>query len=265
LREADPVDAPMLTIRDLSKTYPDGSGTRSTRILDRVNLDVPENQFLCILGASGCGKTTLLRILSGLTRADDGTVEIAGRPVEKPGRDCSMVFQNYGLLPWRTVLQNVEFGLKIRHVSRRQRRTTAQLCIDQVGLTGSEHLYPHQISGGMQQRVALARALAKRTKVLLMDEPFAAVDMGTRERLQDELLSVWASSKTTVLFVTHSVEEAIYLGDRVIVMHSKPGRIASNIVVNLPRPRSEEMKAMEAFSLLVRRAREDLRSDRSHG
>ena len=254
----------MLEIRDLTKSFAESAGLRVAPVLDRIDLDVAENQFVCILGASGCGKTTLLRILAGLTRADRGSVLISGRRVEKPGQECSMVFQNYGLLPWRTVMENVEFGLKIRGVPKKVRRRISQACVDQVGLTGSEELYPHQISGGMQQRVALARAFAKDPKVLLMDEPFAAVDMGTRERLQDELLTLWATTKTTVLFVTHSIDEAIYLADRVLVMHARPGRIVADIVTALPRPRTEAVKSSEQFAKLVRQARDALRLESEH-
>jgi len=255
----------MLEIRSLSKSFAETAGPRMAPVLDRIDLVVRENQFVCLLGPSGCGKTTLLRILAGLAEADSGTVAISGRRVEKPGQDCSMVFQNYGLLPWCTVMENVEFGLKIRRVPRRRRREISQARIDQVGLTGSEKLYPHQISGGMQQRVALARAFAKDPRVLLMDEPFAAVDMGTRERLQDELLTVWSMTRTTVLFVTHSIEEAFYLGDRVIVMQARPGRIVADIATDLPRPRSEAVKGLERFVALTRQARGLLRPEASNG
>jgi NitT/TauT family transport system ATP-binding protein len=220
-------------------------------VLQSIDLDVPENQFVCLLGASGCGKTTMLRIIAGLTAADSGRVEVANNLVAEPGKYCSLVFQNYGLLPWRTVLANVEFSLEIRHVSKAERRAVSSKFIERVGLAGSENLYPHEISGGMQQRVALARAYCKNPKVLLMDEPFAAVDMQTRERLQDELLEIWATMKTTVLFVTHSIEEAIYLGDRVIVMGSRPGRINADVLIDLPRPRAEgNVKSSQRFGEL---------------
>jgi NitT/TauT family transport system ATP-binding protein len=175
-----------------------------------------------------------------------------------------MVFQNYGLLPWRTVMGNVEFGLEVRGVPKSERRDTCRRYIERVGLTGAEHLYPHQISGGMQQRVALARAFSKDPKILLMDEPFAAVDLQTREMLQDELLKIWNTMKTTVLFVTHSIEEAIYLGDRVIVMSPRPGRIAADITTGLPRPRAElEVKSSARFDELRRDVRIALRHDRA--
>jgi ABC-type nitrate/sulfonate/bicarbonate transport system ATPase subunit len=243
----------MLALSGISKSFAADSGPP---VLGDIDLDVPENQFVCLLGASGCGKTTLLRIVAGLTLPDRGTVRVAGRKVERPGQYCSMVFQNYGLLPWRSVMGNVELGLEIRGVPKAKRRAIAQATIDRVGLSGSERLYPHQISGGMQQRTALARAFSKDPKILLMDEPFAAVDMQTREKLQDELLSVWASMKTTVLFVTHSIDEAIYLGDRVVVMGARPGRINADILTELPRPRAEaQVKSLPQFTALQRRIR----------
>jgi len=179
--------------------------------------------------------------------------------VSGPGQDRSLVFQNYGLLPWRTVLGNVEFGLEIRGMARARRRDICRDYIERVGLTGFENHYPHQISGGMQQRVGLARALSKDPKILLMDEPFAAVDMQTRERLQDELLGIWSAMKTTVLFVTHSIEEAVYLGDRVIVMSSRPGRIAADVMTELPRPRSDDVKSSERYAELLRLVRAALK------
>ena len=178
-----------------------------------------------------------------------------------PGQDRSLVFQNYGLLPWRSVMGNVEFGLEMRGVRKAERRAISQKYIDRVGLTGYERHYPHQISGGMQQRTALARAFSKDPKVLLMDEPFAAVDMQTREMLQDELLKIWTSMQTTVLFVTHSIEEAIYLGDRVLVMGARPGRIKADIATELPRPRDEAAKSSRRFDELRRLVRDRLRHD----
>ena len=251
----------MLEITGLSKTY-DGAGRDgpSVHVLDAVSFSVPTNQFVCVLGGSGCGKTTLLKIVAGLIEPDAGRIEIEGRAVTGPGPDRSLVFQNYGLLPWRNVLGNVEFGLEIRGMRRTQRRAVCRDFIDRVGLTGFENHYPHQISGGMQQRVGLARALSKDPKILLMDEPFAAVDMQTRERLQDELLGIWWSMKTTVLFVTHSIEEAIYLGDRVIVMSSRPGRIAADVATELPRPRVDgDVKSSPRYAELQRLVRAALK------
>jgi NitT/TauT family transport system ATP-binding protein len=254
----------MLEITGLTKVYgaDAGSGQNSIHVLDNVSFSAPTNQFVCLLGSSGCGKTTVLRIVAGLTEPDSGSVVIEGRKVRGPGQDRSMVFQNYGLLPWRSVLGNVEFGLEIRGVSRRERREICRDYISRVGLAGFENHYPHQISGGMQQRVALARAFSKDPKILLMDEPFAAVDMQTREMLQDELLKIWTTMRTTVLFVTHSIEEAIYLGDRVIVMAPRPGRIKADLMTELPRPRSDiDVKSLPRFDELRRIIRHALRQD----
>jgi NitT/TauT family transport system ATP-binding protein len=250
----------VLRIAGLSKTYADAAGGGNPiNVLDSISFDVPQNQFVCLLGGSGCGKTTLLRIVAGLTEADAGRIEIDGRQTRGPGQDRSLVFQNYGLLPWRTVLGNVEFGLEIRGMARARRRDICHNVIKRVGLAGFENHYPHQISGGMQQRVGLARALSKDPKILLMDEPFAAVDMQTREHLQDELLSIWFANQTTVLFVTHSIEEAVYLGDRVIVMGSRPGRIAADVLTELPRPRTNEIKLSEKYAELQRVLRAELK------
>jgi len=251
----------MLDISGFSKSY-DGAAGGGERIavLDAISFNIPKNQFVCLLGGSGCGKTTLLKIVAGLIEADAGRIEIEGRPVKGPGSDRSLVFQNYGLLPWRSVMGNVEFGLEIRGLPRARRRDICRRYIDRVGLTGFENHYPHQISGGMQQRVGLARALSKDPKILLMDEPFAAVDMQTREKLQDELLGIWWTMKTTVLFVTHSIEEAVYLGDRVIVMSSRPGRIAADIATDLPRPRADsDVKSSARYAELQRIVRAALK------
>jgi NitT/TauT family transport system ATP-binding protein len=248
----------MLEIASLTKAFGDGSA--ENLVLDAVNFTVPKNQFVCLLGPSGCGKTTLLRIVAGLTIADSGAITVEGRTVQGPGQDRSLVFQNYGLLPWRTVMGNVEFGLEMRGVPKAQRRAICQSHIERVGLKGYEKHYPHEISGGMQQRTALARAFSKDPKILLMDEPFAAVDAQTREMLQDELLKIWNGNKTTVLFVTHSIEEAIYLGDRVLVMAAHPGRIAADIETGLPRPRSDsDVKSSARFDELRRQVRDTLR------
>ena len=183
----------MLEINGLSKSFgTEDAGSKPVVVLDDLSISVPENQFVCLLGASGCGKTTLLRIIAGLTEPDSGTMIVDGKVVTGPGQDRSMVFQSYGLLPWRTVLGNVELGLEMRGMARKKRREICAETIRRVGLAGFEHRYPHQISGGMQQRVALARAFSKNPRVLLMDEPFAAVDAQTREMLQDELLKIWS-------------------------------------------------------------------------
>jgi len=254
----------MLEIRNLTKRFYEDpkEQTGELLVLDNVSFSVPRNQFVCLLGPSGCGKTTLLRIVVGLNDADGGEVRVDGTLVKGAGQDRCMVFQNYGLLPWRTVRDNAEFGLEIRGQPPAERRALCQRTIDKVGLAGFERHYPHQISGGMQQRTGLARALSKDPKILLMDEPFAAVDMQTRELLQEELLKIWNTTQTTVLFVTHSVEEAVYLGDRVIVMAARPGRIRADVKIDLPRPRyGSDVKASPRFGELCGQLREALRSE----
>jgi ABC-type nitrate/sulfonate/bicarbonate transport system ATPase subunit/ABC-type nitrate/sulfonate/bicarbonate transport system permease component len=250
---------PMLEVRAVTKVFYDDPKVRQHEllVLDRVDLSVPKNQFVCLLGPSGCGKTTLLRVVAGLNEADGGEVWVDGHVVTGPGQDRSMVFQNYGLLPWRTVAENVEFGLEVRGEPADERREKCETAIRKVGLAGFERHFPHQISGGMQQRTGLARALSKDPQILLMDEPFAAVDMQTREVLQEELLRIWNTTQTTVLFVTHSVEEAVYLGDRVIVMAAKPGRIRADVTIDLPRPRyASNVKSSPRFGELCAMLRE---------
>lgn len=206
-------------------------------VLDEVSFEVGEREFVSVLGPSGCGKTTLLRIIVGIEAPDAGSVSIDGQPAGPAGRDRCIVFQNYGLLPWRTVQANVELGLEIRGVEASRRATAARRFIDLVGLAGFERYYPHQISGGMQQRTGLARALCAEPRVLLMDEPFAAVDAQMRALLQDELLRICEVTGTSVLFVTHSLEEAVYLSDRILVFSARPGRLVGEVPVDLPKPR----------------------------
>lgn len=251
----------MIEFTQLTKEYTKGRGKSLSKllVLDDVSFQVPDGQFVCLLGPSGCGKTTLIRIAAGLTKADAGMIVVDGQLVTRPGTDRALVFQSYGLLPWRSVLRNVEFGLEISGMSKDQRREIARENINRVGLEGFESHYPHQISGGMQQRVGLARALVRDPTLLLMDEPFAAVDMQTREALQEELLRVWTESRRTVMFVTHSIDEAIYLADRVIVMQTKPGKIVEDISVNLPRPRYDyDVKATTEFAELRQICRDAL-------
>jgi NitT/TauT family transport system ATP-binding protein len=252
----------MLEVRHLSKVFFEHNDSRKPGLvaLYDICLSVRKKEFVCLLGPSGCGKTTLIRIIAGLLPADRGEVLVNGNAVTAPGRDRCMVFQQFGLLPWRTVLGNVEFGLEIEGVPREERRDISRKYLELVGLKGFEDYYPHQISGGMQQRVGIARALSKKPDILLMDEPFGAVDAQTREQLQEELLKIWAKTDTTVLFVTHSIDESIYLSDRVVVMHSRPGRIKEEVVVDLPRPRWEgDVKADPRFARLRTDVRESLR------
>ena len=206
-------------------------------VLDDVSFDVLEQEFVSVLGPSGCGKTTLARILVGIERADRGKVLIDGKPPGRPGAERCLVFQNYGLLPWRTVMGNVELGLDLLGTPKLERRAAARKYIELVGLAGFENHYPHQLSGGMQQRAGLARALANQPRLLIMDEPFGAVDAQMRTLLQDELLRICELTKATVLFVTHSLDEAVYLSDRILIFSARPGRLVAEAAVDLPKPR----------------------------
>jgi NitT/TauT family transport system ATP-binding protein len=211
-------------------------------VLDKVSFDVRDGEFLSIVGPSGCGKTTLLRIVDGLVGCDYGEVILNGHAVSKPGPDRGFVFQSDGLLPWRTVLENVAFGLEAQGVPRKERRERAGELLGMVGLASFHNAYPHQLSGGMRQRVNLARALAINPDVLLMDEPFAALDAQTRELMQNELLRIWAKHRKTVIFITHQIDEAVYLSDRVLVLSARPGRVIREIQVEVPRPRPLSVK-----------------------
>ena len=253
----------MLEVRRLSKIFFEQNDPRKPGLvaLYNISLTIRKNEFVSLLGPSGCGKTTLIRIIAGLLTADRGEVLVNSQVVNSPGRDRCMVFQQFGLLPWRTVMSNVEFGLEIDGVPREERRALAEKYLELVGLKGFENYYPHQISGGMQQRVGIARALSKKPEILLMDEPFGAVDAQTREQLQEELLKIWAQTETTVVFVTHSIDEAIYLSDRVVVMQARPGRIKEEVTIDLPRPRWEgDIKADPRFAQLRAHLRDSLRS-----
>jgi NitT/TauT family transport system ATP-binding protein len=253
----------MLEVRRLSKIFFEQNDPRKPGLVALYNifLAIRKNEFVSLLGPSGCGKTTLIRIIAGLLTADRGEVLVNSQVVNSPGRDRCMVFQQFGLLPWRTVMSNVEFGLEIDGVPRDERRALAEKYLELVGLKGFENYYPHQISGGMQQRVGIARALSKKPEILLMDEPFGAVDAQTREQLQEELLKIWAQTENTVVFVTHSIDEAIYLSDRVVVMQARPGRIKEEVAIDLPRPRWEgDIKADPRFAQLRAHLRDSLRS-----
>jgi NitT/TauT family transport system ATP-binding protein len=232
----------------LNKTYASRDG--EVVALADVSLKVTDSEFVSILGPSGCGKSTLLRIVDGLAHADSGKVLMDGKPVERPTQERGFVFQSFNLFPWRTVRGNIEFGMEIKHVPKNERRATAQRLIELVGLKGFDGKYPHELSGGMQQRVGIARALAIEPAVLLMDEPFGALDAQTREDMQDELLRIWAAERKTVLFVTHSIEEAIYLSDRVLIMTPRPGRILADLSIPFSRPRSETHRTLPEFSAL---------------
>ena len=216
--------------------------------LQGLNVVVEEGEFVSIVGPSGCGKSTFLNVLLGLIPATDGDMAIRGNRVTGPGQDRAMVFQEFGLLPWRTVLNNIELGLELRGVPAKKRRPNCEKFIQMVGLTGFEGHYTHELSGGMKQRVGLARALVTDPDVLLMDEPFAALDAQTRDIMQAELLRIWHEAQKTVLFVTHQIEEAVYLSDRVIVMTKRPGQAKKIINIPLARPRDYEMRVTQEFN-----------------
>ena len=218
-----------------------------------IDLDVGEREIVAIVGPSGCGKTTLLRCIDGLIAVDAGEIRVDGEPVVEPIAGMAMVFQHFGLFPWKTVTENVAYGLRMAGASKDEIARRVPAFISLVGLSGFEHAYPYQMSGGMQQRCGLARALAIEPRVLLMDEPFAAVDAQTREILQFELLRIWESRPTTMIFVTHSIEEAVLMGDRVVVLKGRPSRIHETIEVDLPRPRSRETLSEPAFAALRER------------
>src|SRR5512137_1315924 len=231
---------------DVSKRFSlcvDGE-IQKVQALQKVSFTVRDGEIVALIGPSGCGKTTALRIAMGLETANGGRVTVDGREVHGCGHDRGMVFQHAELLPWLSAMQNVMFGLEMKGMRGAPLRETAKKYLDLVGLADSQNRRPHQLSGGMKQRVGIARALAIDPSVLLMDEPFGALDAQTREDMQDELLRVWAASKKTVLFVTHSIEEAIYLSDRVIVMTPRPGRILADIAVPFTRPRSESHRTL---------------------
>jgi NitT/TauT family transport system ATP-binding protein len=226
---------PIIEIRNVSKTFQ--LQGRSVEALKDANLTIGKGEFITLIGASGCGKSTLLRIMAGFERPSAGEALMWGKPITEPDPQRGMVFQDYALFPWLSVRDNIAFGPTSRGVPKAQARETITRFIDMVGLGKFAEAYPHQLSGGMRQRVAIARVLANDAEVVLMDEPFGALDAMTRERLQEELLDIWRSTRLTVVFVTHAIEEAIFLADRVVVMTPGPGRIESDSRLTLPRPR----------------------------
>jgi sulfonate transport system ATP-binding protein len=226
---------PAIRLRRLTKAYPSADRAGDLVALRDVDLEVAPGEVLAVVGASGCGKSTLLRIVAGLEREHGGTVEVSGRPVAGPGPDRGVVFQEHRLLPWLTVEENVAFA--VRHLDPEARRRTVAEHVALVGLRGFERSYPSQLSGGMAQRVAIARALAPRPGVLLLDEPFGALDAFTRMQMQDEVLRIWEAERTTLVLVTHDIDEAVFLGDRVVVMSSRPGTVRRIFPVELARPR----------------------------
>jgi len=240
-----------LEVRHVSVNYA-GSGGQNTLALADVNLALDPGDFVVALGASGCGKTTLLSCIAGFMQPSEGEIVLDGRPVIGPGAERGVVFQKHALMPWLSVVENVEFGLEIRGVSAQKRAAVAAGYIDMVGLKGFEQHHPHELSGGMQQRVGLARALAIDPRVMLMDEPFAALDAQTREAMQAELLRIQNREKKTMIFVTHSIEEAVYLADRVVVFTRRPSRILEIVDIPLPHPRWEDPEEFRARPEFVR-------------
>lgn len=227
-----------LRLRDISRAFPTPRG--ALLALENIDLEVREGEFLCVVGPSGCGKSTLLNLMAGLDRPTTGEIWMEGRRIEGPGTDRALIFQELGLFPWLTVQENVEFGLRMQGVAKQVRRARSQQYLRLVHLARFETSYVHQLSGGMKQRVALARSLATEPDVLLMDEPFAALDAQTRDLLHEELARLWAETGKTIVFVTHNVREAVRLGSRVIVLTFRPGRIKSQFLITLPRPRHLE-------------------------
>ena len=250
-----------LSIRGVSRSFPSTSGGAPTVALQATDLDVAENDFVTILGPSGCGKSTLLRIVAGLDRQSSGELRLQGQPIRGPGADRGMVFQSYTLFPWLTVRDNVCFGLNERGLPRARQLEIAQGFIAKVGLVGFENHYPKQLSGGMQQRTAIARALANSPAMLLMDEPFGALDHQTRELMQELLLGIWEAERKTVLFVTHDIDEAIFMASRVVVMSARPGRIKLQREVSLPHPRHYSVKTGPAFAELKAELTEAVRAE----
>jgi NitT/TauT family transport system ATP-binding protein len=242
-----------LSLVDVTMNYPARRGGQPVLALDHVSIEIPNGQFLSVVGPSGCGKSTLLMIVDGLVTPTSGTVALGGRQVLRPGPDRAVAFQEASLLPWFTLLRNCGYGLECQGVPRAEADRRARALVKLVGLSGFEDRYPHELSIGMQQRANLARAIAVDPAVLLMDEPFAALDAQTREIMQRELLDIWAQARKTVLFITHQIDEAIYLSDRVIVMSARPGRIVDDITIDLDRPRPLHIKRTPAFTVYEER------------
>lgn len=250
----------ILSIKSLTKVFTKDSGEDFTAIQD-FNLEVEAGECICILGPSGCGKTTVLRIVAGLQKLTSGEVKVNGKDVVGPGPDRGMVFQEFALFPWRSVRRNVEFGLEIQGTDFAKRREVSDYYINLVGLKGFEDFHPYELSGGMKQRVGIARVLANDPAILLMDEPFGALDAQTRNFMQGELLRIWSETKKTILFITHSVDEAVFLADRIIVMTTKPGMVKTIYDIDLPRPRD---RGDPRFIDLRKAILDDLEIERTH-
>ncbi|PST24646.1 ABC transporter ATP-binding protein [Mesorhizobium plurifarium] len=245
------VSGPKISFQNVTRRF--GEGENSVLALDRLSLDIGDGEFVTVVGPSGCGKSTAMNIAAGLTDVSDGRVLVDGKPVEGPGPERGVIFQQYALFPWLTVRQNVEFGLRIKHMPAAERRRIADHFIDLVGLKDFADALPKTLSGGMRQRCAIARAYAVNPTILLMDEPFGALDALTRVNMQDQLLDTWSRERRTVIFITHDVDEAVYLANRVIVMAARPGRLHEVIPVDLPYPRTEEIRLSPEFAQIRNR------------
>ncbi|MCF4126673.1 ABC transporter ATP-binding protein [Methylobacterium sp. SyP6R] len=254
-------DSIEVAVEGVARVFPGIRGAKPVQALKPTDLTVAKNDFITILGPSGCGKSTLLRIIAGLDRPSAGRVLVEGREVRGPGPDRGMVFQSYTLFPWLTVAENIGFGPRERGVPAPQRREIVASYIDKVGLRGFEGHYPKQLSGGMQQRTAIARALANDPAILLLDEPFGALDNQTRGLMQELLLGIWERERKTVIFVTHDIEEAIFMASRVIVMTARPGRIKADVPVDLGHPRHYTVKTSPEFSRLKAQLTEEIRAE----
>jgi NitT/TauT family transport system ATP-binding protein len=250
-----------LVIEGVSRVFPGVRGGTPTRALEPSTLAVGDNDFVTILGPSGCGKSTLLRIVAGLDQPTTGRIMLDGKPISAPGPDRGMVFQSYTLFPWLTVADNIAFGLREKGVPAAERGDVVRAWLTRIGLEGFAHHYPHQLSGGMKQRTAIARALANDPAILLLDEPFGALDNQTRGLMQELLLGIWERERKTVLFVTHDIEEAIFLGSRVVVMTARPGRFKADVTIELPHPRHYTIKTSPEFSGLKARLTEEIRAE----
>jgi NitT/TauT family transport system ATP-binding protein len=259
IRDSSPVAAPKLEVQKLSKTYPVHG--KPMTVLQDIDLQLYPREFVSIVGASGCGKSTLLNVTAGLVAPCQGKVLVDGKPVIGPGSDRGMVFQHYTLYPWLTVAQNIAFGLQFRKMSKLEKQERVEYFLDVVGLTQFANAYPKQLSGGMKQRVAIARALANEPAVLLMDEPFGALDAQTKEQMQQFLQRLWQQTHITIMMITHDVEEAIFLSQRVYVMSARPGRIKSEITVDLPEQRDLDLKLAPEFVEIKRQVLREIRDD----
>jgi NitT/TauT family transport system ATP-binding protein len=244
---SDVARPPKLEVRDLTVRYRNPRSGAEFLALDRLSVRIRDGEFVCVVGPSGCGKTTFLNCLDGLIPFSSGEILLDGRPVRGPGRERAVVFQSPCLLPWRSVLRNVTYGLELQGTPRREAVERAREMIRLVGLAGFEEFHPPQLSGGMQQRVNLARALVMDPEVILLDEPFAALDAQTREFMQAELMRIWMESRKTAVFITHQINEAVYLADRVVVLSARPGRVKRIIAVDFPRPRDLHLKRTPRF------------------